>query len=89
MSDWKKNLEFSGQIFTEVPFTRLQRNLSNGSHADTCGQTDGHDVPNRRHSRLSECTVNVDRTFAGENWKSSCPMPGFGVHGREKYHDAS
>ena len=45
---------FLDRFSQKSPLTRLQWNLSSGSHGDICGQTDGH-VPNRRRSRLREC----------------------------------
>ena len=44
----------SRQIFIKVPNIKFHGNPSSGSHADICGQTDGHDEANRRFSRLWE-----------------------------------
>ena len=40
----------SRQVFVKVPNIKFQENLSSGSHADTCGQTDGRPDANRRYS---------------------------------------
>jgi hypothetical protein len=79
----QQNLEFSGQIFTEVPLTRLHGNLSSGNHADTYVlQTDGHDEAKgavRDYENVPQNKHNFRR------WKpdSSCPLSGCCMHGRK------
>jgi hypothetical protein len=45
----------SQQMFVWVHSIKFKLNPSNGSHAHTCGQTDGLEESNRLFSRLCKC----------------------------------
>jgi hypothetical protein len=48
-------LEFSGEVLENSSNIKFHRNLSSGSRAVSCGQTDGHDEANSPFSQLYEC----------------------------------